>query len=69
MNIGKPADPQPASALLDGDDLVGVALLSPLGSGNSLADQLFNLALDAGLRSKGIERAESAGLFRAHFIV
>src|ERR1017187_9688838 len=70
MNTAKPAEPRPASGLVEGNDLVGVAILPLMPSdGKSLAMRLFHVAMNNGLRAKGIEPGQNGGLFGTCFIV
>jgi hypothetical protein len=70
MNFDKPANPRAASALFEGGDLIGVALLDLMSSvSGALGAQLFQGVLDNGLRAKGIEPAKTGGLFGPGFIV
>ena len=70
MNIDAPVGPQPASAVFEGEDLVGAALIWPMPSGfSSLSFRLFHCAMAVGLRARGIEPAETAGFCGADFIV
>lgn len=70
MSATKTAEPEPTSALSEGRDFVGVALLTPLPSAySSISAMLFYDKLETGLRAKGIEPTDNGAVFGPGFIV